>query len=205
MARDGTATKEKILDTAMQLVMDQGYGGMTVDQVISGAGITKGAFFHHFRTKSDLAQALLDRYIRLDDELLHELVARAEKLSHDPLQQYLIFVGLLEEALRSPSESPPGCLVASYVYQLELFPPDTRQAVINSFDEWRRVLRPKLEAALAKRQTKLPVTSDQLYDNLMSLFEGGVIMSRLYGRGSTLADQVAQHKNYLELLFGQYD
>jgi TetR/AcrR family transcriptional repressor of nem operon len=205
MARDGTATKDKILDSAMQLVMDQGYGGMTVDQVIAGAGITKGAFFHHFKTKSDLAQALLDRYVRLDDELLHELIARAEKLSHDPLQQYLIFVGLLEEALRSPGESPPGCLVASYVYQLELFPPDTRAAVINSFNEWRRVLGAKLDAALAKQSAKLPVTSEQLYDNLMAVFEGGVIMSRLYRQSATLPDQVAQHKNYVELLFGLRD
>ena len=205
MPRDGTATKDRILDTAMQLVMDQGYGGMTVDQVIAGAGITKGAFFHHFKTKSDLAKALLDRYVRLDDELLHQLVARAEKLSHDPLQQYLIFVGLLEEALRSADDAPPGCLVASYVYQLELFPPNTREAVINSFNEWRRLLGAKLDAALAKQKPKLPVTSGQLYDNLMSLFEGGVIMSRLYRRSATLTDQVAQHKNYVELLFGLRD
>ena len=86
-----------------------------------------------------------------------------------------------------------------------MFPHDTREAVLKSFNEWRRVLCPKLDAALAKQKTKLPITSEQLYDNLMSLFEGGVIMSRLYRHGATLADQVAQHKNYVELLFGQHD
>jgi TetR/AcrR family transcriptional repressor of nem operon len=205
MARDGAATRERILDAAMQLVMEQGYGGMTVDQVIAAAGITKGAFFHHFKTKNDLARALLERYVRLDDALLHDLMDRAEKLSRDPLQQYLIFVGLMEEALRAPRETAPGCLVASYIYQLELFTPDTREAVIGSFDEWARVLTAKLNEAFASRTPKIPVTPDQLYTNLMSLFEGGVIMSRLYRKGDTLADQLAQHRNYVELLFDQHD
>ncbi len=40
---------------------------------------------------------------------------------------------------------------------------------------------------------------------VLSPFEGGVIMSRLYRKASTLADQVAQHKNYVELPFGLRD
>jgi TetR/AcrR family transcriptional repressor of nem operon len=178
---------------------------MSVDQVIAAAGITKGAFFYHFKSKNELAQALLDRYVQLDDAMLHDLMGRAEKLSHDPLQQYLIFVGLMEEMLRGLSEPPPGCLVASYLYSLEMFSPETQQAVINGFQEWERVLGEKLQAAIDKQVPKIPVTAQQLYDNLLSLFEGGVIMAKLYNKGTTLADQVGQHKNYVELLFGQHD
>lgn len=205
MPRDGTATREKILDVGQRLLLEHGYGGMSVDQVLEGAGITKGAFFYHFKSKNDLAQALLDRYVKMDDEMLHDLMGRAEKLSHDPLQQYLIFVGLLEEVLRGLTAPPPGCLVASYIYQLEMFSPETKQAVLNGFREWEKVLGEKLQAAIDKQPPKLPVTAMQLYDNLLSLFEGGVIMSKLYSKSSTLAEQVAQHKNYIELLFGQHD
>jgi TetR/AcrR family transcriptional repressor of nem operon len=205
MPRDGTATRDKILDAGQQLLLEHGYGGMSVDQVINAAGITKGAFFYHFKSKNALAQALLDRYIAMDDAMLHDLMERAEKLSHDPLQQYLIFVGLLEELLRGMTEPPPGCLVASYIYQLEMFTDETKQAVISGFHEWERVLNEKLEAAIAKQAPILPVTAAQLYDNLLALFEGGVIMAKLYNKGSTLAEQIAQHKNYVELLFGQHE
>jgi len=205
MAKDGTATRNRILDAAMQLVLDHGYGGMSVDQVIAAAGITKGAFFHHFKSKNDLAQALLDRYVQMDNNLLHELIARAEKLSHDPLQQYLIFVGLLEEMMRSLSAPPPGCLVASYVYQMELFSPETQQSVIEGFKEWERVLGEKLQAVFTKQTPRLPVTAEQIYDNLLALFEGGVILGRLYNKSTTLGDQLAQHKQYVELLFGLRD
>lgn len=205
MARNGKATREKILDAGQQVLLEQGYGGMSVDQVITGAGVTKGAFFHHFKSKNELAQALLDRYVQMDDAMLHDLMGRAEKLSHEPLQQYLIFVGLLEELLAGLTEPPPGCLVASYIYSLEMFTPETQQAVIDGFQEWERVLGEKLQSAIDKQPPKLPVTAMQLYDNLLSLFEGGVIMAKLYRKSSTLAEQVAQHKNYVELLFGQHD
>ena len=204
MARDGSATKEKILEVAQQLVLEYGFGGTSVDQVITGAGITKGAFFHHFKSKNDLARALLDRYVQMDDQLLHDLMERAENLSRDPLQQYLIFVGLLEEMLRGLTEPPPGCLIASYIYQLEIFSDETQQAVISGFQEWERVLSDKLTAILEKHTPKLPVTASQIYDNLLALFEGGVIMAKLYDRGAVLAEQVGQHKNYVELLFEQH-
>lgn len=205
MARDGAATKEKILEVGQQLLLEHGYGGMSVDQVIAGAGITKGAFFHHFKSKNQLAQALLDRYVDMDNALLHDLIERAENLSHDPLQQYLIFVGLLAEMLRGLEEPPPGCLVASYIYQLEMFTPETQQSVIDGFNEWKRVLAGKLESAVTKHTPRLDVTPEQIYDNLLSLFEGGVIMAKLYNKSGTLAEQIAQHKNYVELLFGLHD
>lgn len=205
MARDGAATRERILEAAQRLLLEYGYGGMSVDQVIGAAGITKGAFFHHFKSKNELAQVVLDRYVEADEAILRELMARAENLSHDPLQQYLIFVGLLEEMLAGLSEPPAGCLVASYVYQLGLFTPETRQSVVNGFQEWERVLTEKLTSAMDRRAPKIPVTPAQLYNNLLALFEGGLILAKLYREDSPLTEQLAQHKRYVQLLFGLYD
>ena len=204
MPRDGSATKEKILDASQQLLLEHGYGGMTVDQVIAAADTTKGGFFHHFKNKNALAQALLDRYIQMDKAILHDLMGRAEKLAHDPLQQYLIFVGLLIEML-SELKEPPACLVASYLYQLESFSPEIQESVINGFKAWEEALGKKIKAVLDKHPPRLPVSAEHLYDNLLSLFEGGIVLTRLYNKNSTLAEQITQHKNYVELLFGIHD
>lgn len=205
MARDGSITRNKILDVSQRLLLEQGYGGMSVDSVIDAAGITKGAFFYHFKSKNHLAQALLERYVKTDDDLLHDLMSRAEALNHDPLQQYLIFVGLLVETLRSMNEPPPGCLIASFVYQMEAFNPNTQKTVMEGFEEWERVIEGKLESIMEKHKPKLPITVRQVYENLIAAFEGGIIIGKLYKRNETLADQVAQHKNYVELLFGVRD
>lgn len=198
----GERTRENILDVAQGLLLEHGYGGMSVDQVIAGAGLTKGAFFYHFKSKNDLAMALLQRYVRMDDALLHSLMERSEKLSRDPLQQYLVFCGLLVEALQGLEQPHPGCLIASYTYQLELFDEATRQLVINGFAEWERVLGDKISTAMERHQSKVPVSHMTLVHNLLALFEGGLILGKLYKQPTALAEQVQQHKNYVELLFG---
>ena len=62
MARKGEDTRNRILDAAQAMVLDRGFAGVSVDQLIQGLGLTKGAFFHHFRNKNDLARSLIRRY-----------------------------------------------------------------------------------------------------------------------------------------------
>src|SRR5688572_12444414 len=60
MPRDGSATRERILDTAERLMTDQGYNATSLDQVVAESSSSKGAFFHHFRSKADLALQLVE-------------------------------------------------------------------------------------------------------------------------------------------------
>ncbi len=66
MPRDGSATRQRILDTAERLVIDNGFAGTSVDQVVVESGTSKGAFFHHFPSKVDLARSLVARYAATD-------------------------------------------------------------------------------------------------------------------------------------------
>ena len=84
--------------------------------MIEHAGVTKGTFFYHFKTKHDLAAALIERYANEDQEHFFGAMARAEQLARDPLEQLLIFVGLFIEMTEKLEEPFPGCLYASYCY-----------------------------------------------------------------------------------------
>ena len=119
--RDPERTRERILAAAQALILDHGFGATTVDAVVNRAGITKGAFFHHFGSKADLARALVDRYALLDKQHLEHNMERAAKLASDPLQQVLVLIGLYEEEFESMAEPFPGCLFASYIYENKLF------------------------------------------------------------------------------------
>ena len=50
-----TSAREKLLVAALKLIRTKGYGATTVDDLCGDAGVTKGAFFHHFKSKEDAA------------------------------------------------------------------------------------------------------------------------------------------------------
>lgn len=201
MSRDGSATRTRILDAAQQLVLEQGFGGTSVDAVIESAGTTKGGFFHHFPSKNELARALVERYVAEDMAVLDDLFERAERLSRDPLQQLLLFVGLQEEAADQLSGDDPGCLYASFAYERELFDELTRDAIAHAVLRWRNRTREKLDEVVAQYPPRIEVDLDSLADEGLALFEGAYVLSRALGGPQLLKGQLRHFRNYLELLF----
>jgi TetR/AcrR family transcriptional repressor of nem operon len=201
MRKDGIATRERILDAAQKLILDRGYVGMTVDHVLDEVGITKGAFFHHFKTKDDLAKALLRRFADMDAQIYTETRERAEKLSDDPLEQVLIFVRLFEEMFEGLTEPYPGCLFASYIYELQQFDEETRTLILDSFKKWRELLKEKFEVIARKYPPRLRVDAASLADAFTVVLEGAFISSKALDEPQLVGEQLRHFRNYLELLF----
>ncbi|MDQ0337425.1 AcrR family transcriptional regulator [Caldalkalibacillus uzonensis] len=70
-------TRTKILEAAGRVFARYGYNRATLDQVAKEAGMTKGAVYWHFSSKSDLYLALCDRSLR---QLLHELPTQSQDI-----------------------------------------------------------------------------------------------------------------------------
>lgn len=202
MPRDGRATREKILLAAHDLVLEQGYGGMALDGVMERAGVTKGAFFHHFASKQALARALVERYAAGDREHYEHTVGRAEQLTHDPVQQLLVVVGLMIEELEALGAARSGCLYASFCYQSGLVEDETLGVIRDALLFWREQLGRRVAAALEARPPRIDVDADELVDQLLAAFEGGFVLARSLGDDGQVAQAVRHYRNYLELLFG---
>jgi len=199
--RNPERTRERILDSAQALILDHGFAATTVDALVANAGTTKGAFFHHFGSKADLALALVERYAALDRAHLLENLARAEKLADDPLQQVLVLIGLYEEEFEAMAEPFPGCLFASYIYESKLFDAATLDVLRDSTLLWRSVMRRKLDQVADVHPPLRAVDMESLADLFYSLSEGAFIMTKTLGDKSMLARQARHLRTYLELLF----
>ena len=55
-------SKTRLLDATIKVVRTKGYNATRVEDVCAEAGVTKGSFFHHFKSKDDLALAALERW-----------------------------------------------------------------------------------------------------------------------------------------------
>ncbi len=190
------------MDVAERLYLDRGYGGTSIDAVLEEAGLTKGAFFHHFESKHDLARALIERYAALDHALLERSIERAERLSRDPLQQVLLLVGLQEEELAEASEGQAGCLFASYAYQAGLFDEHVNAVIRDGLLAWRTELGTRLRLAMSEHAPRLSVEPEDVADAFLVSMEGAFVVSRALQEPALLARQLREYRNYLELLFG---
>jgi TetR/AcrR family transcriptional repressor of nem operon len=189
------------MDAAQALILETGYAATAVDAVIGTAGITKGAFFYHFKTKADLAKALVLRDAERDAAHLEQNLARAESLSNDPLQQLLLCLGLFEEELAKLEAPYPGCLYASFVYEAELFDAQTMAVVHEVFANWTRRISAKLEQIIALYPPRLPIDLRTLAEMSLTQAEGAYILGKVNKDARAPAAQFRHYRNYLELLF----
>ena len=203
MATKGEQSRERILDAAQAVILDRGYSGMSIDRVIERLDVTKGSFFHHFKNKKELARELIKRYANDGITLFETNMARARKLSDDPLQQFLIFVGLYEELFEDLTEPYPGCLLASYVYEMQQFDDDIIPIINEEFLLSRRELVGLIERIAEKFPPRVPVDVLALADMFMSTFEGAFVLSKSLNEPDLTAEQLRLYKTFLSALFAQ--
>jgi len=67
MQQRSEETHTRIIDSAIKLFSARGFNAASVDDICEEAGISKGAFYHHFETKQALFLALLDSWLKTID------------------------------------------------------------------------------------------------------------------------------------------
>ncbi|CAA7627013.1 Transcriptional regulator [Candidatus Terasakiella magnetica] len=70
------STREKIIDSAMSIVRDQGVGKLTLDEAAKVAGVSKGGVLYHFKSKDDLIRGMVQRLIDQCDQLQQDYYQR---------------------------------------------------------------------------------------------------------------------------------
>lgn len=202
MARDGARTRERILDSAEQLILDHGLAATSIDQILRAAGTSKGAFFHHFPSKSSLARALVERYAANDVAMLEEFMTRAEAQTDDPAAQVVAFLRLFEAAADEMVSQQPSCLYVTYVYDRQLFEDGTNAVIADTVVAWRARLAEKLRAAADLHPPRAAVDLDALADHVFATFEGAFVLTRAMEDPDLMRRQLELARTQIALLFG---
>ncbi|HEY1791255.1 MAG TPA: TetR/AcrR family transcriptional regulator [Verrucomicrobiae bacterium] len=107
-----TDTKEKLLQVAFDLIWNQSYGSVSVDQICERAHVNKGSFYHFFASKSELAvEAYEENWREKQPEL-----DRVFSPQNPPLERLLLWCQYVRNRQRQKTEKYGhvcGCPYAS--------------------------------------------------------------------------------------------
>jgi len=202
MARDGKPTRDKILNESTALVLENGFAGTSIDQILEKTGITKGAFFYHFKTKNALAKALIEKFAKDDLTHLDVFLKETEELDGDALVKLMHFTQSYIDMMAELTDPYPGCLYASYTNEPSHFDEDVKAHISEAILKWRDELVKLLNAVLEEYDFAIDeVDVPSLADHFTVIFEGAFIVSRALNQADVTAKQLVHWRNYLNLLF----
>lgn len=199
--RKGSETRERILALAEEAVLAKGFNATSIDELIAAVGITKSGFFYHFKDKTELAKAMMERYRAHDRAVLDDLFARADELNEDPLHGMLVALKLFAETMARLKEAHPGCLAASFCYQDQLFSREIREMNAEAMMDWRRRFRARFEAIARVYPPREEVDLDALADTAATMVEGGLILGRVFKDPSVLPRQIMLFRTLVRATF----
>ncbi|MBI3544700.1 MAG: TetR/AcrR family transcriptional regulator [Deltaproteobacteria bacterium] len=189
--------RTRILDASLAVVREKGYAAATVDDLCAKAGVTKGAFFHHFDSKEALGVAAADYWSQLTGELFKGAPYHRHA---DPLDRFLGYIDFRGELLQGKVPEFT-CLVGTMVQETYETHPAIRDACQRSIFGHAREVAKDIEAAKKIHAPHAAWTAESLALHTQAVLQGSFILAKAEGSVAVAADGVAHLRRYVEFLF----
>jgi TetR/AcrR family transcriptional repressor of nem operon len=196
MPRDINA-RTKLLHGALSVVRAKGYSATTVDDLCKAAGVTKGAFFHHFKSKEDLGIAAADYW----SVVTNAFFAAAPYHQHkDPLDRVLGYIDFRKSILKG--DLPEfTCLVGTMVQEIYESNPAIRDACNASISGHAATVEADIAEAMKLHGIRANWTAKSLALHTQAVLQGAFILAKAKDDAKIAADSVDHLRRYIELLF----
>jgi TetR/AcrR family transcriptional regulator, transcriptional repressor for nem operon len=190
-------SRTRLLDAAMQVIRARGYSGTTVDDICSAAGLTKGAFFHHFGSKEELAVAAAAHFSQRAERLFG--TAPYRELA-DPLDRLLGYIDF-RTALLAGALPEFTCLLGTMVQETYDTHPAIRQACDTYIGAHAAEVAKDIAAAKALYAPAAEWSAESLGLYTQAVLQGAFVLAKAKGGPEVARDCVAHLRRYLLHLF----
>ncbi|MFO1114655.1 MAG: TetR/AcrR family transcriptional regulator [Beijerinckiaceae bacterium] len=198
MKPDRSTARDRLLDAALIQIRGRGFTDTSVDDLCAAAGVTKGAFFHHFRSKDALGVAAADRFAQLADSVFSGGPFRS---APDPVDRLLGYVDFRKAMMQGEL---PGftCLVGTMAQEIYATHPDVRDACARTIDAHVETLLPDIEMALASRRIEVPGGARGLALYMQAVIQGAFVLAKANNDAQVAASCLDHLRDHLARLFG---
>ena len=194
-------SKTKLLDAALQVIRTKGYTATRIEDVCDAAALTKGSFFHHFKSKEDLAVAAAEHWSSVTGRLFE---AAPYHRHRDPLDRVLGYIDFRKALLRG-AVPEFTCLAGTMVQETYDTDPAIRDACDRSISRHAETVEDDIAAAMKAYSIEADWTAKSLALYTQAVLQGAFILAKSKGGAEVAADCVDHLRRYIELLFGRSD
>jgi TetR/AcrR family transcriptional repressor of nem operon len=187
----------RLLDAAMQVIRAQGYAATTVDDICHAAGVTKGAFFHHFKSKEDLGVAAAAHFSQMAERLFASAPYRE---AADPLDRVLGYIDF-RAAIIAGATPEFTCLLGTMVQEAYDTHPAIRRACDTYIGAHAADVAKDIAAAKALHVPGATWTPESLALHTQAVLQGAFILAKAKGGPEVARECVAHLRRYVEFLF----
>lgn len=190
-------SKTRFLDATIKVVRTKGYAATRIEDVCAEAGLTKGSFFHHFRSKDDLALAAVAHWDARAAAVFADASLNDEA---DPLDRLIAYVDACKALLRG--DLPDfTCFAGTLVQEAYRTHPDLGAACARSIGAGVRALEADIRAAMDRYGVPADWTAESLALHVEAVVQGGFVLAKAGGGAAAAAQSLDHLRRYLRLLF----
>ncbi|MEQ9314790.1 MAG: TetR/AcrR family transcriptional regulator [Henriciella sp.] len=193
------SARTKLLDAALSMVRQKGFAATSVDELCKEAGVTKGAFFHHFDSKEALGVAAADHWSETTGAMF---AAAPYHQIEDPVERVLGYIQLRRDLLHG-EEAEYTCLVGTMVQEAYTSAPAIRDACKTSIFGHAATLEDDIEAAIKARGLTPDWTAKSLALHTQAVLQGAFILAKASGDRAIAEEMVDHLARYIRSLFNQ--
>jgi len=195
--RDPAATRQRLIDATVRLMLQQGFSGTSVDQICKEAGMTKGGFFHHFENKEALGTAAVEWWGRMGTALYAEAW---QDTSLDPLEQLHRMFDIMTGFTRR-DDNPVVCMVGMMSQEMSATNPAFQAACEKELNLWTENVAKLLTAAKKRHKPKAKFDPVQIAWFLNSLWQGSMLIGKTCRSRHLIRDNLKLARSYVDGLF----
>lgn len=190
-------TRTRLLEAARDIIRASGFAATSIDELCTAAGVTKGAFFHHFRSKEALGVAAAAHWA----ETTSGLFAAAPYHAHDdPLDRLIGYIDFRRQIIADdPAEFT--CLVGTMAQEIYGSHPAIRDACAASIFGHAATLEPDIAAAIEAHGITAEWTPASLAAHMQAVLQGAFILAKASDDPEVARESVDHLRRYVELLF----
>jgi TetR/AcrR family transcriptional repressor of nem operon len=181
----------------VHIIRAKGYSATTVDEICHRAGVTKGSFFHHFRSKDDLALAAVAHWRAITEGLF---AAAPFHQAQDPLDRLLGYVDFRAAILAG--ELPEyTCPLGTLVQETYDTHPEIRSACEQALSAHTAELTRDVETAKRRYAPAAPWSAESVGAFIQAVLQGSFILAKAKQGPEVVREDLELLRRCLRVLF----